>query len=503
MEEKFSGPEHKNVAISLTNLALVVRRSRPLCGGRGRSTRARLAIKEKVLGPSIPISPAALTTWRFYTRIKAATPRLSRFTNERWRSEKRFLAQRHPEVAASLNNLAILYADQGRYAEAEPLYKRALAIKEKVLGPEHVDFATTLDSLASLYADQGRFAEAEPLYKRALAIKEKVLGPEHIDFAGRLNNLATLYKDQSRYAEAEPLYKRALAIKEKVLGPGHPSFAGSLDNLAILYADQSRYAEAEPLYKRALAIREKALGPEHPEFAASLNYLAVLYTDQSRYAEAEPLYERALAIREKSLGPDTLVSPAGLDNLAILYADQKPLCGGRAAVQARAGDQREGSWSGPPRRCRQPSTTWESCTPTKAATPKPSRCTSGRWRSEKKFLAQSIQTLPTASTTWRLCTRIKAATRRPSRFSIAGSRLRAGSPAGQGLLRRGHWMRGELRWSTNRPQEAIADLREALDLTEALRKHASGDERDRAAYFAGLSGPLCADGSLADRAWKA
>ena len=70
--------------------------------------------------------------------------------------------------------------------------------------------------MALLYREQGRYAEAEPLHKRALAIREKVFGGEHRNVATSLNNLALLYWDQSRYAEAEPLYKRALAILEKV-----------------------------------------------------------------------------------------------------------------------------------------------------------------------------------------------------------------------------------------------------------------------------------------------
>ena len=39
-------------------------------------------------------------------------------------------------LATSLNSLAVLYDEQGRYADAEPLYKRSLAINEKALGPE-------------------------------------------------------------------------------------------------------------------------------------------------------------------------------------------------------------------------------------------------------------------------------------------------------------------------------------------------------------------------------
>ena len=73
----------------------------------------------------------------------------------------------------SLNNLAELYRNQGRYADAEPLYKRSLAIYEKALGPDHPDVATSLNNLAALYDAQGRYADAEPLYKRSLAICEK------------------------------------------------------------------------------------------------------------------------------------------------------------------------------------------------------------------------------------------------------------------------------------------------------------------------------------------
>jgi len=36
------------------------------------------------------------------------------------------------QVAATLNNLAVLYGKRGKYREAEPLCKRALSIREKV-----------------------------------------------------------------------------------------------------------------------------------------------------------------------------------------------------------------------------------------------------------------------------------------------------------------------------------------------------------------------------------
>ncbi len=83
------------------------------------------------------------------------------------------------------------------YAQAEPLYKRSLAIYEKALGPGSSRCGQRPEQSGGLYNTQGRYAEAEPLYKRSLAIIEKALGPDHPDVATTLNNLAELYRDRA------------------------------------------------------------------------------------------------------------------------------------------------------------------------------------------------------------------------------------------------------------------------------------------------------------------
>ena len=295
-----------------------------------------------------------------------------------------------------LNETALYHQARAAWAEAEPLYQRAIAIGEKTLGPDHPDLATWLNNLANLYQATGRYAEAEPLYQRAIAIGEKTLGPDHPNLAIRLNNLAVLYRATGRYAEAEPLFQRAIAIGEKTLGPDHPDLATRLNNLANLYRATGRYAEAEPLFQRAIAIGEKTLGPDHPNVATGsttspvstghrplrrgraplparhrhrredprprpprprhwLNNLASLYRDTGRYAEAEPLFQRAIAIFEASLPPDH-------PNLATVRANHAatagpPGPGRRRAAAARlrqcpgASLCRVGALSKPPQAC--------------------------------------------------------------------------------------------------------------------------------------------------------
>jgi tetratricopeptide (TPR) repeat protein len=224
----------------------------------------------------------------------------------------------HPNVAVRLNNLAGLLSATNRLAEAGPLYRRALAIDEKSFGPEHPNVARDLNNLAELLRATNRLAEAEPLYRRALAIDEESFGSEHPSVAVGLNNLAALLSATNRLAEAEPLYRRALAIDEKSFGPEHPNVAIRLNNLAGLLSATNRLAEAESLFRRALAITEKSFGPEHPNVATGLNNLALLLRDTNRLAEAEPLYRRALAIDEKSFGPEHPNVATGLNNLALL-----------------------------------------------------------------------------------------------------------------------------------------------------------------------------------------
>ena len=96
-----------------------------------------------------------------------------------------------------------------------PLFRRALTIVEKALGPEHPNVATGLNNLASLYADQGKYAEADPLYQRALIVLTRAVGPEHPDVAMMLEDYARMLRVMNRYDEAEKTEARAKAIRAK------------------------------------------------------------------------------------------------------------------------------------------------------------------------------------------------------------------------------------------------------------------------------------------------
>ena len=98
----------------------------------------------------------------------------------------------------------------------------------------------------------GNHAEAERLYRRALAIKERAQGPDHPDVGMTLNNLAVCCTAQGRFVEAEAFYQRALAIFEATLGPDHPHVAACRENYALL-RETGRASEALALETQTLA----------------------------------------------------------------------------------------------------------------------------------------------------------------------------------------------------------------------------------------------------------
>jgi tetratricopeptide (TPR) repeat protein len=224
----------------------------------------------------------------------------------------------HPNVARDLNNLAVLLQNTKRLAEAETLMRRALAIDEASYGNDHPEVAVRLNNLAMVLFQANRLAEAEPLMRRALVSGEASYGNDHPKLAARLNNLASLLQATNRLAEAEPLIRRSLAIGEASYGNDHPKLATRLLNLASVLQATNRMAEAEPLIRRALAIDEASYGIDHPEVAIDLNNLAQLLQNTNRFAEAEQMMRRALAINQASYGPDHPNVANNLNNLANL-----------------------------------------------------------------------------------------------------------------------------------------------------------------------------------------
>jgi CHAT domain-containing protein/Tfp pilus assembly protein PilF len=238
---------------------------------------------------------------------------------------KQYLGDRHPDVATSLHNLALLCEKEGQYEKSEDLYLQALKIQKFTLGDRHILIATSLSNLAGLYESLGQHEKSEDLYLQALEMQRSLLGNSHRDIASSLNNLAGLYDSMEYHEKSEDLYLQALEMQRSLFGNSHRDIASSLNNLAALYRNQGRFEKAESFYIQALEMRKSLLGDRHPDVATSLNNLAELYWywRKDGYKKAETSSLQALSIYKSIYGEKHLLVALTLNNLAESYISQE------------------------------------------------------------------------------------------------------------------------------------------------------------------------------------
>jgi tetratricopeptide (TPR) repeat protein len=120
---------------------------------------------------------------------KGASEALAQFKQGNYReAEKLFLKEREEkkgEQASAAFYLGNIKFGQLDFESAANYYKEAAQ-----LDPENARY---LGAAGYSLLFLARYYEAEPLFKRSLAILEKALGPDHPDVASSLNNLALLY----------------------------------------------------------------------------------------------------------------------------------------------------------------------------------------------------------------------------------------------------------------------------------------------------------------------
>jgi CHAT domain-containing protein/tetratricopeptide (TPR) repeat protein len=204
-----------------------------------------------------------------------------------------------PEVAGTLMLIAGWMRELDRYAEAEPLLRRALLIFEQSYGNTHEFTISAANNLAATLEALGRLDDANRIYTLTLDNMAKRYGPSHRLTAISTNNLAFNLARQGRYQDAQPLYDKALRIGRATMDDDDPELARIENNVASNLTARGRYLRAEPLYNNALKTRLAVLGPDDPDVATSYNSLAFNLSAQGRHEDAAPLFARALAIREK------------------------------------------------------------------------------------------------------------------------------------------------------------------------------------------------------------
>jgi Tetratricopeptide repeat len=193
---------------------------------------------------------------------------------------------------------AARFVDRGDYVKAEQRLNLAIKDIRPFLPETRLNMARTYCELARVLYHQKRYADAEPLARWALSVRESDTYAKPESVFQCVYTLAMIQAAQKHHADAERLFKRSLALQEENLGRDHINSNLILNQLAIVYVEQAKYADAEPLYLSSIAIHERKSPAENLDLADTADQYAALLHLMKRDDDAGKWRARARAIRD-------------------------------------------------------------------------------------------------------------------------------------------------------------------------------------------------------------
>jgi len=234
----------------------------------------------------------------------------------------RVLGPEHPDTLASRHRLIYVLNEEEKHAEAEAEARQVVELREKILGFEHPDTLLSRYNLASALYHEGKYAEAERLYREVSKLDNVVIGPEHPRTLAARIGLANALNDQGKYPEAISTYSDVIKLDKKIYGPEHPVTLNDRMNLATVLQANDQYLAAEAEYRMVIQLQEKVIGPKHAHTLNTRNNLAELLDDEGKYAEAEAECRQIIDLEETVLGPEHRLTLNSRANLAVALLGQ-------------------------------------------------------------------------------------------------------------------------------------------------------------------------------------
>lgn len=211
------------------------------------------------------------------------------------------------DVADSLEHLAELRNERSDRTGAETHLREALAIRRLNQGDNDLAVARTLNRLGATLVERGVSPEAAPaieaIHREALTIARRAERPEGLTVVETFFALAHLQQAQGSYAEAESLFREGLVVERKALGDRDPRLYRDQAELGGILLDAGKLKEAKAVLRPCLARQRTILSRAHPDLVTTLDSLAVVLDQQGRHVEAEPLHRELLPLVRAQYGP--------------------------------------------------------------------------------------------------------------------------------------------------------------------------------------------------------
>lgn len=232
--------------------------------------------------------------------------------------------------------LANVYRERDQFDEAEPLYSKAIAIKEAEEDSSSKGLLRLFRDRALCSMFQGRFSEAFVHERAALSSAQANASKHKFEVLTSLSRLAAIAYTGADYEQSKRYYVRILEEREKQTDRKEPRLRPLFADLGMICYHLGQYAEAEEHFRRALS-----LAPEDEECGSLRNNLGLALCAERKHSEAQPVCQHSAEARARNIEDTTSEL---LNNIADEYCtkgrfvDSQPLCESAAALREEAGE---------------------------------------------------------------------------------------------------------------------------------------------------------------------
>jgi tetratricopeptide (TPR) repeat protein len=202
------------------------------------------------------------------------------------------------ELAHALNNLASAYLETGRAKQGEPFRRRSLELRIALFGENNPDVALAYGNFSADLFQEKKYAEAEALGRKALAIWKRV-APDDVRIAAPYASLALICVAEKNCREAVELAEQAVRIEKEKRPDDKPFLARYGYILALAYKKEGRLPESRTAFQEALDYLTAERSPNLALEADVLENYSRLLRQLGSGVEAKTLAERARRLRSE------------------------------------------------------------------------------------------------------------------------------------------------------------------------------------------------------------
>jgi serine phosphatase RsbU (regulator of sigma subunit)/Flp pilus assembly protein TadD len=200
--------------------------------------------------------------------------------------------------AAAINNIGVIYRDEGNITEAIKYYEQSYDIQKKLNNEEGI--ALCLSNLGVIYHQQGNSSKAIDYYSKSLEIRENIYSYSKKDVTKRgiattTKNIGSLYLEQKDYTLALEYFNLGLDLSEET--NDLENIASSYNSLGVTYNQLKENAKALEYYNKSLIICKQL--KDINGISRALGNSAVIYNLQGNSSKALEFFNEALILSRK------------------------------------------------------------------------------------------------------------------------------------------------------------------------------------------------------------